>query len=390
MTKISATTDTTTPLSTDMLPMARSGDTTARKITVGNLQSYGVNAAWYSGADAGAKINAAIQDNDGGVVFVPISMGGSFSTQIVIDRSIRIEFEAENPSAGSFTYTGSDWAIKIQATSSLIAMTRIRNLSLAGNANALGGVLIDNAAVNPSDAQVPFGELDDCAITGFTKAGAWGVRFNAANTNTWTLTRCHVAGNTNGIYKTDYLGGALRIISGEIGDHSTGIGLSLYDNIGAYLYGVNITNNLIGIALDGAKNFTMYGCYMEGTGAAASVAIQTRVVSGITSSGIISGTYMGGGASVVNLIDLGAASVAGLTISNNRLFNCTGAAILNSGGTNWGTLMDNEQDTVGSLISAAGNFRSFSAAPAVLATGASHTVDEVITVLQDLGLVKQS
>jgi hypothetical protein len=36
-TKISAATSTTLPLSTDMLPFARSGDTTARKITVGNF-----------------------------------------------------------------------------------------------------------------------------------------------------------------------------------------------------------------------------------------------------------------------------------------------------------------------------------------------------------------
>lgn len=36
-TKISAATNTTPPLSTDMLPLARSGDTTARKITVGNF-----------------------------------------------------------------------------------------------------------------------------------------------------------------------------------------------------------------------------------------------------------------------------------------------------------------------------------------------------------------
>jgi len=221
----------------------------------------------------------------------------------------------------------------------------------------LGGIYINNSQVPASSGQIPFGELNSLQIWGFTKTGAWAIRFNAANTNDWLILSPHLSGNANGIYKTDSLGGALKIIGGEVVDSTSGIGIYLYNNIGAYISNIDLSNNETAIQLDGAKNFSINSCAIEARGSSTtSNNIKVTVASGITSSGIISGCYFAGGNSPVNSINLATSSVNSITIEGNRFFNFSGTAIKNGGGSNWGFISHNETDTVGSLIDSQLNF----------------------------------
>lgn len=67
-TKISAATDTTPPLSTDMLPLARSGDTTARKITVGNFLNNAPASTFANTQTFTAGLTVAPGTNAGGAL----------------------------------------------------------------------------------------------------------------------------------------------------------------------------------------------------------------------------------------------------------------------------------------------------------------------------------
>lgn len=313
-----------------------------------------VNAMSFAGADAGTKINAAIAaTNPGGLVYVPPEMPTSYATSIVINKAVNIEGPGRN--FYGLRYTGTDWAIKIDNTSTpSLPFISIKNLMLGGNANALGGILIDNVGVG---GQVAFGELSNIQIFDFTKVGAWAVRFNASNTNDWLVHNCHIAGNANGIYKTDDLGGAIKMIGGEVADHIGGIGIHIYDTIGAYITNLSLVNNKVNVQLDGAKNFMISGCYSElPTADAASNSIKVTAASGRTSSGIVEGCYLAGGNSPVNAIDLAASSVEALAIIGNRFFNFHGAVVKNAGGTNNGVLLKNELDTCDSLIDVSTNF----------------------------------
>lgn len=85
--KISAATDTTPPLSTDMLPLARSGDTTARKLTLSNLLPFVASTlvtAWANvqtfaaGINVGAATGAGAGDVKGsGALTMTGALAGS-------------------------------------------------------------------------------------------------------------------------------------------------------------------------------------------------------------------------------------------------------------------------------------------------------------------------
>lgn len=96
-TKISAATNTTAPLVTDMLPLARAADTTARKITVGNLRGGVFNVKDY-GADPSASaatndtaIAAAIAAAAvlGGTVIIPPGTY-NISATVTLPRFVRL------------------------------------------------------------------------------------------------------------------------------------------------------------------------------------------------------------------------------------------------------------------------------------------------------------
>jgi hypothetical protein len=306
--------------------------------------------------DDSAAIQAAINAAQlgGGVVTLP---AGTYliATTLLISASIRIEGQGNENGGIDLHYTGADWAIRMYNLTTMIAFPRISNFTLHGNVLALGGILIDNSAAN----QIPYGEISNCQIYDFTKAGAWGIKFQNSNTDHFMLYRVFVSGCTNGIYKTDNLGACMTMVGCTI-VYYTGIGLQVYDCVGFQMYGCGFGSAgamvTIAIALDECSGFGMYGGYIETNNVAGSCAIQTRAVSGV-STGIVSGCYMGGGANIVNLVDLGANSVSEFSFISNRFFNCTGAAILNGGGTNSGAFIENEiHDVIGGLIAAIGGF----------------------------------
>ena len=112
------------------------------------------NAADFAGADIGAKINAAIDDfsaNEQGIVVVPSdSWGGvSYSTQIVLDKPIKIIFPGANTVA---TYTGTGSALKITAGYVSIEGFAVNQ---TGNINAnVDGILVDGTAATVASCRV--------------------------------------------------------------------------------------------------------------------------------------------------------------------------------------------------------------------------------------------
>jgi trimeric autotransporter adhesin len=226
-------------------------------VSLQNLEHF-VFADRFSGADLGAKINAAISSlgKNGGTVVIPAGVYTKVITTVKVN-SFNISILGSGSNATQIDYTGNGDFIRIQ-------MPILCTTCVAPQAGKISGLTINGTPSGQSGihiGDVVGAELDDVVVEGFTGAAAAGIWFDNVTgfTERIQITRVWANQNTKGVRFTNSGGTASQISFGyerildlrvDVGPSQTGISVesgNLYHSVITAV--INVDRNHSGTAV---------------------------------------------------------------------------------------------------------------------------------------------
>lgn len=230
-------------------------------VSLQNLEHF-VFADRFSGADIGAKINAAISSlgQNGGTVVVPAGAYTKVTTTVKVSH-FNISIVGSGSNATQIDYVGTGDFIRVQ-------MPNVCSSCVAPQAGKISGLTINGTASGRSGihiGDVIGAQLDDVVIQGFTGAAAAGIWFD--NVTSFTeriqITRVWANQNTKGVRFTNSGGTASQISFGyerildlrvDVGPFQTGISVesgNLYHSVITAVINVDRNHSGTAVAISG-------------------------------------------------------------------------------------------------------------------------------------------